>query len=46
VESNHFIRTEESEREDDKMFCGRRRERKYGKRWQEGKNRVKKMVKK
>jgi hypothetical protein len=45
VESNHFIRTEESERED-KTCCGRRRERKYGKRWQEGKNRVKKMEKK
>jgi hypothetical protein len=36
VESNNFIRTEESEREDNKMCCGRRMERKYGKRWQRG----------
>jgi hypothetical protein len=38
VKSNHFIRTEEREREEDNFCCGRRRERKCGKRWQEGKN--------
>jgi hypothetical protein len=43
VELNHFIRTEESERE---MCCGRRWKRKYGKRRQEGKHRAKKMKKK